>query len=317
VTSRIHAMDIRKIDLNLLVAFDAVLDRRNVTRAGEAIGLSQPAMSAALGRLRAFFDDPLFVKAGPEMKPTPRALELAPAVHAVIATIKSEILQSARFDPAATERIFTIVTPDIGEIRFVPPLLRRIAELAPKASLRASARPRNAAAEALESGAAQLAIGYFPDLRATGFYKQKLFENAHVCIVGARHAPAGGRLTLNDYLARAHAVVRPEGREHVFDQFLQQRGIERRIVLELSNFMSLLPIIEGTDLIATVPQDLATICQRYARIRILEVPIKAPAIPIHQFWHRRFNADAENAWLRGVVHGLFSRAGRRAPVHGA
>jgi DNA-binding transcriptional LysR family regulator len=308
-------MDMKGIDLNLLVVFDAMVEHRSVTRAGEAIGLSQPAMSAAVARLRTLFGDALFVRSGPEMKSTPRALELAAPVRRVIETVRGEILQRSSFDPATTERTFTIITPDIGEINFVPKLLTRLAQEAPAAHLRAVAKPRPAAAEGLESGEAELAVGYFPDLQKAGFFQQKLFDNPHVCIVRRRHPVIGARITLKEYLAASHAVVRPDGREHVFEQFLQQRGLQRRVLVELSHFMSLLPVIEGSDLIATVPRDLADVCQRYADVRIVEPPIKSPVIAVHQFWHLRFHKDPANMWLRGVIRSLFTSS--RTPASAA
>lgn len=301
-------MDIRALDLNLLVVFDAMVEHRSVTRAGEAIGLSQPAMSAAVARLRGWFDDPLFVKTGTEMKPTPRAEELAIPVRRVIDTVRGEILQRSGFDPARTERTFTVITPDIGEVNFVPRLLKRMSQQAPAAQLRTMAKSRPAAAEALEAGVADLAIGYFPDLQKAGFFQQKLFDTAHVCIVRQDHPTVGKRLTLKDYMALSHAVVRPDGREHVFEQFFEQRGLKRRVLLELSHFMSLLPVIENSDLIATVPRDLADVCCRYGTIRIVEAPIKSPVIAVHQFWHRRLHKDPANLWLRGMVQALFAAA---------
>jgi len=298
-------MDLKSIDLNLLVIFDAMVEERSVTRAGEAVGLSQPAMSAAVTRLRTLFNDPLFVKTGPEMKPTPRALELAGPVRRIIEMVRTDVLQRSAFDPATTDRSFTIITPDIGEINFVPKLLARLAQEAPSAQLQTIGRPRPAAAEALEAGSADIAVGYFPDLHKAGFFQQKLFDNPHVCIVRADHPKVGTRMTLKAYLAASHAVVRPDGREHVFEQFLQQRGLHRRVLLELSHFMSLLPVIEGSDLIATVPRDMADVCCRYARVRIIDTPIKSPVIGVHQFWHRRFHKDPANIWLRGVVQSLF------------
>jgi DNA-binding transcriptional LysR family regulator len=292
---------VRAVDLNLLVVFAAMVEHRSVTRAGEAIGLSQPAMSAAVARLRALFDDALFVRSGAEMKPTPRALEVAEPVRRVIETVRTDILQRAQFDPATTERTFTLLTPDIGEINFMPRLLERLGAVAPHASLRALARPRPAAAEGLESGEADLAVGYFPDLHRAGFFQQKLFDNPHVCIVRAGHPTIGKRLTLKAYLAASHAVVRPDGREHVFEQFMQQRGLRRRVLVELSHFMSLLPVIERSDLVATVPRDLAEVCRRYADLRIIEPPVKAPVVAVHQFWHLRFHKDPANVWLRDLV----------------
>ena len=305
-------MDLRTIDLNLLVVFDAMMDCRSVTRAGETVGLSQPAMSAAVARLRALFDDPLFVRSGAEMKPTPRALELAEPIKRVTEMIRGEVLQRSGFVPASTDRPFTIVTPDIGEIHFLPRLLARLAQEAPSAQLRTIARPRLAAAEALESGAAALAIGYFPDLQKAGFYQQKLFDNPHVCIVRRGHPTVGPGMTLDEYLAASHAVVRPDGREHVFEQYLQERGLQRKVRVEMSHFMSLLPVIENSDLVAAVPRDLADVCSRYTDLHILDIPIEAPVIAVHQFWHARFHKDPANVWLRGVVRSLFSEDGGEA-----
>src|SRR5665213_157446 len=298
-------MDIRSVDLNLLVAFDSMVEHRSVTRAAEALGLSQPAMSAAVARLRKLFGDPLFVKTGREMRATPRANELAAPVRRVMDTVRSEILQSQAFDPLASTRTFTIITPDIGEINFLPSVLSRMATHAPNANLRTLSMPRHATQEALESGDADLAVGYFPDLHKAGFYQQRLFRNGLVCIVRKDHPTLKKSITLKAYLAASHAVVRPEGREHVFEQFLHGRHLQRRVVVEIAHFMSLLPILTSTDLVATVPKDLADVCVRHAPIRILPCPIKAPAIEVHQFWHQRFHKEPANVWLRAVIHDLF------------
>jgi DNA-binding transcriptional LysR family regulator len=281
-----------------------MIEHRSVTRTAEAIGLSQPATSAAVARLRKLFDDALFVKTGAEMRPTPRATALAPAVRRVMDTVRTEILQAHTFDPATSERTFTVITPDIGEINFLPKLLTRFMSEAPGVNLRTLAMPRHAAAEALESGEAELAIGYFPDLQKAGLFQQRLFRNTFVCIVRTGHPTIGETMTLKQYLEVPHAAVRP-GREHLFEEFLQQRGLQRRVMLETSHFTSLLPIIESSDLIATVPRDMADVCVRHADIRIVEVPLKGPIIEVHQFWPRRFHKDAGNVWLRGLVHELF------------
>jgi DNA-binding transcriptional LysR family regulator len=269
-------------------------------------------MSAALARLRRLFNDPLFVRSGAEMKPTSRARDLAVPVRQVMDTVRGDILQCSRFEPGATDRRFVLLTPDLGEMHFVPTLLAQLAVVAPSVRLATLARAPQAAAEALESGAADLALGYFPDLHKHGFVQQKLFDNSVVCLVRRGHPYAGSRLTLEAYLAASHAVVRPDGREHVFDQFVQRRRLRRRVVLELSHFFSLLPVIESSDLIATVPRDMAEACKRYADLRILELPLRAPMIPIHQTWHERVHKDPANAWLRGMIHELFAGSRSRA-----
>ncbi len=302
-------MDIRSVDLNLLVIFDAMARLRSVIRTAEAVGLSQPATSAALARLRTVFGDALFVRAGSAMKPTPRALELAPAVHRVVEAITTEILQPAAFDPALAERTFTIVTPDIGEIAFIPGVLARLRQEAPSVRLQAVSMPRQAAAQALESGAAELAVGFFPDLQKAGFFQQALFRTSYSCIASAGNRQVPERMTLKQFLAAPHVVVRPEGREHAFDSMLEEKGHRRRVMLELSHFMSLLAILPGSDLVATVPDDIATAVGRHIKLRHIALPIKPPVIEVQQFWHRRMQHDAANQWLRGVFHAVNRRDG--------
>jgi len=291
-------MDIQKVDLNLLLTFDAMRLHRNVTRAGEALDLSQPAMSAALSRLRALFDDQLFVRSGSVMQPTAKADALAEPIRRIIQTIRAEILLPSVFLPAESERGFTLITPDIGEFQFVPPLLEQLKQVAPKVTLHVVSRPKLAAADALATGEADLAVGYYPDLKGAGFFQQKLFENRHVCLVRQGHPRVlGDKLTLNEYLAL----------EHVVEEYLARKRIQRRVVLQLSHFMSLLPIVELTDLVATVPMDMAQTCLRYADLRIVKSPVNPPAIPIHQFWHRRAHKDHANAWLRTQVQQVLAR----------
>lgn len=304
---RIHAVDIRSVDLNLLVIFDAMARLRSVSRTAEAVGLSQPATSAALARLRGMFDDPLFVRTGAQMEPTPRALELAPAVRRVVETIQSEVLQRPGFDPATADRSFTILTPDIGEVAFLPGVLRRLRVEAPQVRLRAVAKPRAAAAQALEAGEADLAVGFFPDLQKAGYFQQALFQTGYACIACARNDAAGPRMTLKQYLAARHIVVRPDGREHLLDRFLDDKGWQRHVTLELSHFMSLLALLPGTDLIATVPQDIATAVGRHVPLKEIELPFRMPRLQVQQFWHRRMQNDPANRWLRGLLHAVNRR----------
>jgi DNA-binding transcriptional LysR family regulator len=306
-------MDIRRVDLNLLVIFDSMARHRSVIRTAEAVGLSQPATSAALARLRTLFDDPLFVRAGSEMKPTPRALALSPVVHRVVEAISTEILQQSTFDPAHADRTFTILTPDIGEIAFIPGVLRRLRQEAPHIRLHALSLPRKATAEALESGTAELAVGFFPDLHKAGFFQQALFRTSYSCIACATHKQAGQRMTMKQFLAAKHLVVRPDGREHTFDRLLEEKGHHRRVMLELSHFMSLLAILPGSDLIATVPDDIATAVGRHIKLRRIELPFRPPVIEVQQFWHRRMQHDPASRWLRGVFHAVNRRDGN-APL---
>lgn len=311
---KIHGMDIRGVDLNLLVIFDAMARHRSVNKAAEAVGLSQPATSAALARLRSLFDDALFVRTGSQMEPTPRALALAPAVRRVVETIRNDILQPAGFEPATAQRSFTILTPDIGEVAFLPGVLRRLRQEAPHVKLQAVSKPRTAAAEALEAGEADLAVGFFPDLQKAGYFRQALFKTSYTCIADARNGAAGARMTLKQYLAARHIVVLPDGREHLLDRFLEDKGWHRQVTLELSHFLSLLSLLPGSDLIATVPDDIATVVGRHVAVKRIELPFRPPQIQVQQWWHRRMQDDPANRWLRALFYEVNRRdANARMP----
>jgi DNA-binding transcriptional LysR family regulator len=299
-------MDIRSLDLNLLVVFDAMLEHQNVTKAGEAIHLSQPAMSAAISRLRALFDDPLFVRTGAGMVPTPKAQLLRTSVQLVVQTIKTEILRPKRFDPLLSDRTFHLVTPDIAEVNFLPRLISELAKKSPSVNLKTFAMSRQAAAASLETGTAEMAIGYFPDLQRAGFFQQKLITNSHVCLIRKNHPVVKDKITNTQFVQASHAVVKPDGREHLFESYLQSKGIRRRVVVELSHFMSLLPIIETSNLIATVPKDLADFFVMHGHVRYVPTPMHAPSIDVHLFWHQRFQKDPAHAWLRQTIHRLFA-----------
>jgi DNA-binding transcriptional LysR family regulator len=301
-------MDIRSLDLNLLVVFDAMLHHQSVSKAAEAIKLSQPAMSAAISRLRTLFDDPLFVRTKAGMEPTPKAKALSPSVKLVVQTIQTDILLPKKFTPANSDRTFTLVTPDIAEVNFLPRLIAELAHQSPLINLKTLAMPREAAADSLASGEADMAIGYFPDLHKAGFFQQKLISSSHVCLLRKKHPIVGEKITSTQFMQAPHAVVRPDGREHVFEQFLQSKNIKRRVVVELSHFMSLLPIIETSDLIATVPKDLADFFVKHGDVRYIPTPMKSPVIDVHLFWHQRFQKDPAHIWLRQVIHRLFNKS---------
>jgi DNA-binding transcriptional LysR family regulator len=294
-------MTLKNVDLNLLVVFHAMAEHKSVTRAAEALGLSQPATSAALARLRTLLGDPLFVKSGQAMRPTPRALLLAPTVRQLLATVKDDILTTSLFEPSTSTRSFYLIAPDIAEVIVLPRILTRLRQAAPHVTIKVISMPRLAAAEALELGTADLAIGYLPDLHKSGFFQQRLFKHAYVCIARQDHPSLTGRLSMKDYLTSPHAIVLPEGREHLMEQFLNAKNIRRNVVLELSHFMSLQTLITSSDLIATVPEDLADFFAAHGKIQIFPLPIKSPEVEVHQFWHQRLAKDPANMWLRSLV----------------
>ena len=186
------------LDLNLIPYLVAMEDTRNVSRAAEQLGVSQPRVSTALGRLREYFDDPLFVRTSKGMEPTPRALAILPAARDALLRIEKGMLDVQDFDPATSTHTFSIALSDVGEIVFLPRLLQLFAERAPFANLRSVSLSPSQVERGLESGDVDLAVGYFPDLAGNNFFQQRLFTHRFICLMrigasaveGAAHARA-------------------------------------------------------------------------------------------------------------------------------
>jgi len=301
---------VSELDLNLIPYLVALDDARNVSRAGDLLGVSQPRVSAALGRLREHFGDPLFVRTSRGMEPTPRALALVPAARDALAQIRRGLDTPHDFDAATTTGTFSIALSDVGEIVFLPRLLQALARLAPHANLRSVSLPHAEVERGLEAGAVDLAVGYFPDLDGSNFFQQRLFTHRFICLMRREHPLAGMPLTVEQYLACGHAVVRAEGRsQEVLEQYLAKARLQRRAVLETPHFMSLPFILGRTDLIATVPHAIGyAYAAEHASITLVEPPLPLPRFDLRQHWHRKYHNDARAAWLRGVVAGLFNDA---------
>lgn len=299
-------MDLKKADLNLLPVFDALMKTGSVTRAGQLIGLSQPSMSYALAKLRLQLDDPLFVRSGRTMLPTPHARDLAAPVAEVLETVRRRILAGSGFDAATAQREFSLCLTDIGGLVFLPRLLARLRAMAPGCTLRSQHLPAPVLSESLESGEVDLAIGYFPDL-AGGLRSQKLYTREYVCAFRAGHPAMGDRITLKQYAAADHVLIRSPVRAHdAVERALSRQGLARRVALSVPHYTVVPPILEQTDLVATIPAEIGSIFARFANTRMLPLPLRIPGVTLRQYWHRRFEADPASAWLRGLVSELFA-----------
>lgn len=299
--------DIR-LDLNLLVVFDAVWRLKSVSRAAEAIGLSQPAVSNALRRLREHFRDRLFVRTPDGMLPTPIAAEVGPALAAALAQIETSLRGRRDFDPADADRSFTIIMTDIGEIVFLPRLLERCKREAPGISIRTVQLSAEKTPHALEAGEVDLAIGFMPDLKA-GVYQQRLFDTDYVCIARKDHPTVGETLSRRQFLGATHAVAEAAGTGHyVVERQLERLGLHRHIGLRVPQFLALPMIIAATDMLATVPEPLGAAFRDAVNIRLVPHPIPFPRLAIKQFWHERYHDDPASRWLRQTCLSLFQHA---------
>ncbi len=296
-----------KLDLNLLYVLVAVAEKRSVSGAALLLDKSQPAISTALSRLRRFFDDPLFVRSGHNMQPTPRAAALIDSAREVLSRVDADIMVAPAFDAATDHKEIRLAMSDVGEIVFLPTLLQELRRCAPQTSVRAVSVPASEVATALEEGSIDLALGHFPDLKKHNFFQQTLFRDTFASLMRANHPLAANKLTLKQYLQLEHAVVRAESRtEEVMERYLARRKIRRRIVLTTPHFASAPIIVAQSDLIVTLPEPLASYFARVSSaVRMVGLPFDPPRIELKQFWHRKFHHDERNRWLRSLVARLF------------
>jgi DNA-binding transcriptional LysR family regulator len=296
-------------DLNLLRVLVAIDDKRSVSAAAVQLRRSQPAVSAALGKLRSFFSDPLFVRSGNTMQPTPRVVEIMGPVRDILSRIGSEIVAAPSFEPAISHQSIVLALSDVGEVVFLPAILRELRRVAPQVSLSSVSLPAEEVARGLEAGTIDLAIGYFPNLKQHNFFQQTLFSDSFTCLIRADHPVRSAGLSQKQFLQLDHAVVRAESRtEEVIERFLARKRIRRRVVLTTPHFASVPPIVEQSDLVVTVPVPLARYFSTVsARVRVVRPPFDPPRIDLKQIWHRKYHHDPRNRWLRTLICDLFQK----------
>lgn len=303
-------MELHQLDLNLLVVFDQLLAQRRVARVAETLGLTQPAVSNSLAKLRRLFDDELFLRTPAGMAPTPYAEQLAEPVRHALALIHGGINQRTHFDPATAQQPFTLAMTDIGEIYFLPTLLERVRREAPGVTLSTVRNTAVQLREELESGRVDLALGLLPQLKA-GFYQRRLFAQRYVCLLRRGHRLDKRRMTLAEFGAAEHLVVVAAGTGHGrVDELLQRSGIERRVRLTVPHYVSVGHILQGSDLVATVPERLADRLLAPFGLVKLAHPAALPEVAINVFWHAKQHRAPANRWLRGLVFELFGDAAR-------
>lgn len=300
---------LNRLDLNLLYVLVALENKRSVSAAALTLRKSQPAVSGALAKLRSFFNDPLFVRSGNSMQPTPRAITLIEGARQVLDRVGTDIVSVPTFDAATTHQTINIALSDVGEVVFLPALLNDLRHRAPNALVRSVSLPASDVADALESGGIDLAVGYFPDLKKSNFFQQALFTDTFASLVRLDHPVPARKLALRQYLQLEHVVVHAESRtEEVMERYLARKRIHRRIVLSTPHFASVPIIVAQSDLIVTIPAPLAHYFARAsANVRTVALPFDPPRIQLKQFWHRKFHHDQRNAWLRSRVCELFQR----------
>lgn len=305
-------MDLAGVDLNLLVAFDALMDERSVTRAANRLRLSQPGMSNTLARLRKLFGDPLLVRDGLTLVPTPRADALRQPVRDALAIIGEALAQRTGFDPAQDRATWTVSCSDYSLLMLIGPLVRRLAAEAPGVTIRVLPRAPDPV-RLLRDATADLVIEPAEIMPDAQLASKRLFADRWLCCVWAGNtavgnaavddAAGGDRMTLDAYLRLGHLVY-SMGRGQpasIVDQYLEQSGLPRRIEFTVESFLLAPFLLEGTDLVTVVPERAVPHLRRTAAIRLLEPPVPLPAITEMLWWHPRHTATPAHAWIRARI----------------
>lgn len=293
-------MRFNKLDLNLLVALDALLSERSISRAAERMNLSQSAMSNALARLREYFDDELLVQVGRQMDPTPRAEGLADAVRDVLVRVEATISTQPAFVPAESTRVFRLLVSDYTLSTLIPHLLARVYNDAP--DIRIDLRPQVAHPErALERADADMLI-VPKEYCSPAHPAEVLLEEDFCCVLWKDSALARGSLTREAYLDAGHIVVLPgQGQPAVEDRFIKRLGVSRRVEVTTFSFAASASMVVGTQRIATMHRRLAQQAQRCEPIVIHDVPLPIPTMQQTVQWHTHRSSDAGLRWLREIL----------------
>ena len=299
-------MDVSHIDLNLLRVLHRLLQDRHVSKAALALGLSQPAVSNALRRLRRLLGDELLLRTGAGMQPTPYAQRLAGPIGQALGLIEGALRAEPAFDPAVSDRCFTVAMSDVGEIYFLPVLMRVLAQAAPHVTVRAISTAGAALAPAMATGQVDLALGSLPALQA-GFYQQALFRQTYVCLLRREHPVAQVGWGRAAFLALDHVHVEAHGTGHArLDAELARKGLQRRIRLTVPNYVALGHVLASTDLVAVVPERFAERVVAPLDLLVRPLPVRMARAPIHQFWHAGTHREPAHRWLRALVTATFS-----------
>lgn len=297
-------MDLHGIDLNLLVAFDALMCERNVTRAGVRIGRTQPAMSAALSRLRLLLKDELFVRSATGLQPTPRAVELAGPLGEALASIRSTLDFTQAFDPSRAVMRFTLALSEHPAFKVLPALQQRLAQQAPGVTLRIKAyTAREDALTLLDAGEADAAISV-PASKTPRIPTMPLFEENFVCIARRNHPLTKKKMTLDAFLAYRHLLVSPEGDGvGLVDTQLAKLGRKRDVAIMLPQFYAAPSIIANSDLLATMMTGVIKTSGLRDDLALLSLPreIALTPVPFVLHWHRRNDAHPAQRWLREQI----------------
>jgi DNA-binding transcriptional LysR family regulator len=299
-------MDFHGIDLNLLAAFDALMSERNVTRAATQVGVSQPAMSAALSRLRTLLGDPLFLRSADGLLPTPRARELAGPISQALRQIEATLVKKPAFVPSEATLAFNLGLSDYPAFVLLPSLMEALGERAPGIAINVHAfNDRDHAVDLLDAGAIDAAIGVPPTHPEGRILTRPILCDEFVTIVASHHSAARRGMNMKTYLSLPHVLASPEGQRYgLVDQALAQQGKQRTLALTLPQMFALPAVVARTGMIATVMKRVALHSSAGRKLALFPPPMPLPEIVFHVIWHRRSEGNPAQQWLRALIESV-------------
>ena len=290
-----------RYDLNLMPVFIAVMEERNITRAAQRLGMTQPALSNALSRLRATLNDPLFIRERYGVRPTELAETLAPGIAEALASIDDVVLGQQAFDPAKADRLFTLAPNSFVEFVLGPALVTRLREQAPGIRLRLTPFGTDLAETGVVSGTTAMVLGRLVD-PPDNLVVQTLMEEGLACVVRADHPEVGDSLSREQYERLKHVNVLPPGRLRAgLFQALDRQGLKREVAVSVTHFLAVPEMVAATDYCATLPRLICRHLSRDPRLKILPAPVDLGTFPVQMGWHVRYRHDPAHSWLRSVI----------------
>ncbi|MBB3178739.1 LysR family transcriptional regulator [Variovorax sp. Sphag1AA] len=308
----------RHVNLQLLCYLDALVAERHVTRAADKLGIGQPAMSAALARLREIFKDPLLVKTRTGMEPTPYAVELAGRVHEAIDLMDVAARANRSFDPSTATEHFRIVSSDGVAMLFLPGLMVKARAIAPNMRFTYSTGDMRRAGEYLRDGEAELVIANLREVPQE-LHQSPLYPQRMRCIASASHPAIRGSLSVEQFVAFPHVVfgappVTFTSMEAMVEAALARAGLSRKVALRVPSITLSPPIVAATDLLAVVPERVALESAAALSLQVLPVPFELEPVDLSMFWHARWHRDPAHVWLRNAMRALSAELQVGAPA---
>jgi DNA-binding transcriptional LysR family regulator len=283
-------------DLNLIKTFIAIYETRSVSAAAKRLNITQPSVSYSLNRLRDLLRDPLFSRTRDGMVPTFNATQLFTAFKSGLETIEAAISSTREFNPRASVRVFRLALSDVGELHFLPILVRELQQIAPSVGLEIVQIDTEKISEWLQTGTVDAAVG---NLQFIGgqVRRRTLFTESYTCLLSASHPTIRDTLTLDDFVSANHVVVAPFTGHHLVEDVMSEMGLSRKIMLRVPHFTSLAPVIASSDLLLTLPSRIGQAFATDGRMRVLPLPFAIPSFDVNLYWFPHAEDAAAHQWF--------------------